>query len=120
MAARAIPDTEQVIRTFVRRLNRVFPLEAVFLYGSHARGWQDAWSDIDLAVVSRRFDRASRATWEAVRRIAHAISPILDARPFGAREFARYERGDFVHEIHRTGKQIYRNGRFAVAGARGY
>ncbi len=47
-----------------------------------------------------------------MRELAHAVSPMLDARPFGCKEFKNYERGDFVHEIHRTGLTIYNRGRF--------
>jgi predicted nucleotidyltransferase len=90
----------------------MYPIEVVVLYGSYARGWQQEWSDIDLAVISTKFDKISAPTWRKVREIAHAVSPLLDARPFGRNEFKNYERGDFVHEIHRTGLPIYVRKRF--------
>lgn len=114
MAQRTIRDPKQLIRRFVTALAEAYPLDTVVLFGSYARGWQHAWSDVDLAVVSKAFDRCGAATWRKIRQVAHAISPQLDARPFGCKEFAQYERGDFVHEIRRTGKTIYQHGRLRL------
>ncbi|GAA5335312.1 MULTISPECIES: nucleotidyltransferase domain-containing protein [Thermus] len=36
----------------VERLKEAFPLEALYLFGSHARGTADARSDLDLLVVA--------------------------------------------------------------------
>ncbi|GEM_PF-5111468 len=112
MAERTIFDPKRLIRRFIAQLATTYPIDTVVLYGSHARGWQQQWSDVDLAVVSKAFDRCSAATWQKIRQIAHRISPQLDARIFGQQEFAQYELGDFIHEVRRTGKTIYQRGRF--------
>lgn len=112
MPRKNLQNPRSIIRQFVRRLTDVYPVEAVILYGSFARGWQKEHSDIDLAVVSSKFDRMGPTMWRRMRELAYSVSPILDARPFGCKEFENYERGDFVHEIHRTGLPIYSRGRF--------
>lgn len=112
MAQHRIRNPKTVIRQFVNSVVPVYPIDLVVLYGSYARGWQREWSDLDLAIVSQAFDRQQARAWDAVRRMAYAISPQLDVRPFGRHEFAHYERGDFIHEIHRTGKPIFQWGRW--------
>lgn len=112
MARKNLQNPRVIIRQFVTRLADTCPVEKVVLYGSYARGWQKEGSDIDLAIVSPKFDRMGAAAWKKIRELAHSVSPLLDARPYGCKEFENYELGDFVHEIHRTGKQIYVRGRF--------
>lgn len=112
MVQRKIRNPKQVIRAFVQTLNERYPLDAVILYGSYARGWQNEWSDIDLAVISPAFDTRTAVVWRRVRDLALTISPQLDVRPYGRKAFAQFESGDFLHEVQRTGRPIYRNGRF--------
>lgn len=112
MAQKKIQNQWKLIREFVNQLMEIYPIDSVILYGSYARGWQDQWSDIDLAVVSKSFDRYRPQEWRKVRRLAMAVSPLLDPRIFGLKEFHNFERGDFVHEIRRTGKSIFTKGRF--------
>lgn len=114
MVHRTIRDPKKIIRAFVSTLAETYSIDTIVLYGSYARGWQQEWSDLDLAVVSKAFDRCSAKTWDAIRRLASAVSPLLDARPFGLKEFAQYERGDFIHEIRRTGKTIFQRGRLRL------
>lgn len=48
------------IEEYSSRLQKRLPLEAVILFGSHARGDAFEWSDIDLAVISPAFEDMSR------------------------------------------------------------
>ncbi|MEH3119082.1 MAG: nucleotidyltransferase domain-containing protein [Methylorubrum populi] len=47
------PDdvTERGVRAFLKRIGENYPVRAVFLFGSRARGTHQADSDADLAVV---------------------------------------------------------------------
>jgi predicted nucleotidyltransferase len=53
------------------------PVSAGVIYGSHARQQEDAWSDIDLLVISPRFDEPRR--WKDVTRLWH-IAARVDSR----------------------------------------
>ena len=48
-------DIEKRIQRLIRLAAKEFRLEAVYLFGSTAKGYADEWSDIDLAIVSRDF-----------------------------------------------------------------
>ena len=49
-----------LIRRYVAALEgRGIPVERVILFGSHASGHPDEWSDIAIAVISPQFDTLS-------------------------------------------------------------
>lgn len=67
--------------------NHGFPVSAVYLFGSHARGQADKDSDIDIMVVSPIFDvnRLDRAAelWKLTAEVDLRIEPI----PAGEKAF---------------------------------
>jgi len=65
------PQRETLARC-LEAMNRVIPLRAVYLFGSHARGDARPDSDVDLCLVA---DGAARQL-EAAQRFARAIRPI--------------------------------------------
>ena len=48
-------DLEKVIRIFLDEIRKTYRLDSAYLFGSHAKGTSNQWSDIDLAVVSPDF-----------------------------------------------------------------
>ncbi len=97
------------IDDFVRRLRSVVTIEAVILYGSHAKGSADDSSDIDLAIISPDFEATS--TWERQEIIARAtvgrgyrIAPI----GYSSSEYHNPGPHSFLREIIRTGRVVYR------------
>jgi predicted nucleotidyltransferase len=48
-------NIEDKIRRFLELANKDIRVEAVYLFGSTAKGKTHAWSDIDLAIVSPDF-----------------------------------------------------------------
>lgn len=48
-------NVDDKIREFVQLTGQNLKLEAVYLFGSQARGNAHEWSDIDLAIVSSDF-----------------------------------------------------------------
>jgi predicted nucleotidyltransferase len=49
-----------LIRRYIAALEgRGIPVERVILFGSHASGHPDEWSDSDIAVISPQFDALS-------------------------------------------------------------
>lgn len=45
------------LKKFKKKLSLDVPLDKVFLFGSRARGTPHRWSDFDLLVVSKTFER---------------------------------------------------------------
>lgn len=51
-------EAKKIVRQYVRKLKEEkYPYSAVYLFGSYARGKPGKWSDIDVAVVSKKLKR---------------------------------------------------------------
>ena len=101
-----IPD--KVKKTIDKFLNALLqndiPIKRAILFGSYARGTQNEWSDIDLAIVSdvfigNRFDDRKR-----IRPINLSISADLEVLPYTPEDFT--EDDPFVKEIIETGIEL--------------
>ncbi|GJM41102.1 MAG: nucleotidyltransferase [Ardenticatenaceae bacterium] len=79
MASQAILESiQQYINALVRH---GLPVSQVILFGSHAVGQVHKWSDIDLVVVSPRFDNNPSITdvnllWHTTLEVDNRIEPI--------------------------------------------
>lgn len=60
---------------FFARLKALPFVEAIYLYGSRARGEADEWSDVDLAVLCPRADSKD---WAQVRDILEQADTLLE------------------------------------------
>jgi len=49
-------DLNTIVNKFISIVQDEFPLKAVYLFGSYANGNAGDYSDIDLAVVSGKFE----------------------------------------------------------------
>lgn len=97
------------IRRFTDLLKSKIELEKIILFGSRARGRQKRWSDIDLAVISKRFesmDHHDRLVFLGL--LAYrAGSTEIEALGYTLDEYKNASQMDFLGEIKRTGKIIY-------------
>ncbi|MEW6701098.1 MAG: nucleotidyltransferase domain-containing protein [Bacteroidota bacterium] len=96
---------EKKIHQFVYELKRIgINVEKVILFGSYAKGTNNEWSDIDLAIVSsdfkgvRLFDKENMVS--AISAVDYDISPL----PYRPEDFT--EDDLFVKEIIQTGIRI--------------
>ncbi|MBZ0159422.1 MAG: nucleotidyltransferase domain-containing protein [bacterium] len=110
-AVKATPDTVQVIRRTIEHLQRRV-LQAV-LFGSHARGEADAWSDVDLAVISPDFARMShRQVMDLLVETVLETDPSVEIRPYTPSDLREARPTNFLGHILAEGKVVYRDGEF--------
>ena len=80
----AIEITKEFL-SFIRKEN--FPIERTYLYGSYAKGKPYFGSDIDVCIVSKKFnknkDRNEFWLWQKRRK----IHPLLEPIGFSPKEF---------------------------------
>ena len=98
----SLQDQAETLRQCLLAFDQVMPLQAVYLFGSHARGEARPDSDVDLCLVSESAERPLAAAVEfrrAIRGIrpkpAFTLVPIMPAR---LRE--KRQKGDhFFHTV---------------------
>jgi uncharacterized protein len=105
-------ETRRQIATLIRRYvaaleARGIPVERVILFGSHAAGRPQEWSDIDIAVISPKFDTLSLLErYEQLGLANRTLQAPLDVVGFSLSQVANCEPGSFLAEILRTGVAI--------------
>jgi predicted nucleotidyltransferase len=105
-------QTQRQITTRIRRYiaaleARGIPVERVILFGSHASGHPDEWSDIDLAVISPKFDTLSLLErYEQLGMANRELHAPLDVVGFSSTQVANCEPESFLAEILRTGVDV--------------
>ncbi len=82
-ARRRKQEAIELLRCYRNVLQREgIPVHAMILFGSVAKGTYHRWSDIDVAVVSRRFGRDSHAERVRLMQLGDGISPRIEPHPF--------------------------------------
>jgi len=100
-------DVRQRALAATRTLARLATLRAAYVFGSHANGRADEWSDIDVAAFLDGIE-----TWNLERR-AKAMALVMEeagsdveAHLFPASTFDKPEPGSFAADILRHGIRI--------------
>jgi predicted nucleotidyltransferase len=105
-------ETRRQITTLIRRYvaaleARGIPVERVILFGSHAAGHAQEWSDIDIAVISPKFEALSLLErYEQLGLANRELQAPLDVVGFSLSQATHCEPGSFLAEILRTGVTI--------------
>lgn len=107
MAKKTIPKKVKIeIQKFIETLkNDKLPINKVILFGSFAKGKQNAWSDIDLCVISPKFKNsfdATRYLWmkRKIFNPRYAIEPV----GFNTKDFR--DGSCLIEEIKKEGMEI--------------
>ena len=98
----------RVIRKYLRNLvEQGIPVEYGVLYGSQATGRANPWSDIDLLVVSPRFDAQHlRSDVSLLWRIAARTDSRIEPIPIGLRQYDEDDSNAVIEMARREGKII--------------
>ncbi len=63
-------------------------IENAYLFGSYAKGRNNEWSDIDIAIVSNSFEGSRIKDKDKIRKLTLSISSSLEILPFNPRDFS--------------------------------
>lgn len=97
----------KVVKKYLKTLSsQGIPVKAGVVFGSHATGRMHEWSDIDLLVISPRFDRKPRrkdidVLWHVAADVDSRIEPIA----VGEKQY-KENNSSFIIEIARREGQI--------------
>lgn len=94
------------LEQYARNLRKQnIPVQKMFLYGSWAKGKQNQWSDIDVAVVSKQFGQDRIDEMVTLRMVALPINPAIS--PFPMRMEDLDDRFDTVaNAVRRDGQEV--------------
>lgn len=105
----SLRDQADVLRQCIEAFNRVRPVQAVYLFGSHARGDARPDSDVDLCIVAegaeRQFETAAafrHVMWDIWPRPAFTLVPITPQRLTEKKQ----RRDHFFHTVLEEGKLL--------------
>jgi predicted nucleotidyltransferase len=107
--------TEELVRRTIEYLGRRIRVHQAILFGSHARGAADEWSDVDLAVISPDFERMShQKLMDLLVEASLAVDPLVEIRPYTPRHLRDARPTNFLGHILAEGKVVYRDGKFLL------
>jgi predicted nucleotidyltransferase len=102
----------EIPKEIIDKLNRFFAeveksnihIEQAILFGSYAKGTQNKYSDIDLAIVSKNFDGVQFFDLDKLRDARFAVDTDISAIPYLPQDFTPDNL--FVKEILRDGIRV--------------
>lgn len=97
-------DINKIIQRFISLVSQEFPVRTLYLFGSYAKGNANDSSDIDIAIVSDKFE--GRRFWDREKLGKYVIKSSFDleVHPFKTEDFT--DDNPFVKEILETGQKI--------------
>lgn len=106
MDKKAIPKKiENVIKDYARHLHREgLPIKYIYIYGSYAKGTARRWSDIDVCVISTKFDKIDPLTFLWKKKRNKDVEAIISPVGFHPKDFR--DEDPLAWEIKKTGIQI--------------
>ena len=107
--------TEEIVRQAIERLQQKIRVQQAILFGSHASGEADAWSDVDLAVISPDFSRMShRRVMDLLVEVALMVDSSFEIRPYTPKHLREARPTNFLGHILAAGKVVYKDGEFLL------
>ena len=112
MATRKIStELKKTIESYIKKVSQFYRIDAVYLFGSFAKGNQHQWSDIDLAIVSKdikdEIDDMSKLFY-----LTCDIDERIEPHPFHTDEFNNKDTS-LINEIINTGIPVYNSAYFS-------
>ena len=105
----AIRTTEQVTNTiknyYSLLLRAGFPIKKIILFGSYSSGKQAENSDIDIAVVLKKFTDDKFSTRLQLMKFCRGFDEVIEPHPFLEKDFNNSN--PFVSEIIKNGVVLY-------------
>ncbi len=112
---KATTRTEELVRRTIEYLRQNVRVDQVVLFGSHARGEADEWSDVDLAVISPDFARMSHSKLvDLLVEASLAVDASVEIRPYTPRDLREARPTNFLGHILREGDVVYKDGEFLL------
>jgi predicted nucleotidyltransferase len=96
------------VRNYLQAVRKIgVPVSYGVLFGSYARNQQHEWSDIDLLVVSPRYDRKwTHRDWGKLWRVAAHTDVRIEPIPVGEKQYNEDDSSLIIEMARREGQII--------------
>jgi predicted nucleotidyltransferase len=99
-------QAKKIVKKYSEKLRAShYPLSAIYLYGSYAKGNAGKWSDIDVAVVADRLNTDWWKNEKLLSNISLEVDSRIEPHGFTVKDFAD-DCDPMVYEIKKTGIRI--------------
>lgn len=89
MAQQKLSSTiRKLVNAYLGIVAKTIPVDRMIVFGSYAKGNNKPWSDIDVAVVSRRLGRDPHTERVMLSRFVESIDSRIEPHPFSPEDFA--------------------------------
>ena len=106
MAVRTTEEIKEIAhRYYTILLKAGFPLEKFIIFGSYSRNVQNEDSDIDIAVVLKKYTKDRFTTRLELMKYAREFEEVIETHPFLSSEFDKTD--PFVSEILKDGIELF-------------
>lgn len=106
MAVRTIEQVKNIINSYAALLiNEGLSLEKIILFGSFSKGMQNEDSDIDIAVILKKFNEDKFTTRLKLLKLSRDFEDVIEPHPFLLKDFN--DSNPFALEIIKTGIVMY-------------
>ena len=107
--------TKEIVRQAIDYLRQKIEVRRAILFGSHARGEADEWSDIDLAVISPNFAQMShQEVMDLLVEVALSVDPSIEIRPYTPKDLKDARSINFLGHILTEGRVVYEDDKFLL------
>lgn len=98
---------DQIVRDYITDVSQYFKVNKVILFGSYAKGTNDKYSDLDIAIFSDSFkNKKNIEIMMFLMKIARKYKDIcIEPVAFDAEDLV--DDNPFIKEILSTGREIY-------------
>lgn len=102
--------TKQNIKQIAKKyklalIGNSIPVNAIYLFGSYAKGNPRPGSDIDFCVVSNTFGKDDFREMVIINQIAKQVAPEIEAFPIAEKEL-KNRTNPFIKEALKTGERL--------------
>lgn len=79
---------KKIIEKYLALLNENnIQLKNAYLFGSYAKGNDNKWSDIDIALISDSFEGIRIKDKDKIRKLTLSVSSEIEVLPFNSKDF---------------------------------
>lgn len=82
------PIILKLVNAYFDVVAKTIPVDRMIVFGSYAKGKNKPWSDIDVAVVSRRLGRDPHTERVMLSGLVDSIDLRIEPHPFSPEDFA--------------------------------